>query len=272
MSKTFAGSPVPLTGDREIAGPYIPDASRAGEGPFARLLELAARDWRTSRALIVIALFVPALAVGIGLASAVLGKDMYKWYVDEDGFAENLQVIAFAIGGVFSLLAASRLNRRGDQVLGTIFFVMGIGLVLVVGEEVSWGQRIFGWSTPVLLNEANRQSESNLHNIFGVETALRWAQFAVGAWGAILPIVLLRRPGLFRNWWIDVSRLVPHFVLVPYFACTLLWRAYRNVAPPPSSHRFFFAHWSEVMELNLALGIMLFLYYQWRTATRSESA
>ena len=33
-------------------------------------------------------------------------------------------------------------------------------------EEVSWGQRLFGWQTPAALAEVNVQHETNLHNLF----------------------------------------------------------------------------------------------------------
>ena len=37
---------------------------------------------------------------------------------------------------------------------------------LLLLEEISWGQRIFGWSTPERLENLNAQQETNLHNIF----------------------------------------------------------------------------------------------------------
>jgi hypothetical protein len=33
-------------------------------------------------------------------------------------------------------------------------------------EEISWGQRIFGWETPMYLAKINEQKETNIHNIF----------------------------------------------------------------------------------------------------------
>jgi len=34
------------------------------------------------------------------------------------------------------------------------------------GEEISWGQRIFGFQTPELLHELNAQQEFNIHNLW----------------------------------------------------------------------------------------------------------
>ena len=44
------------------------------------------------------------------------------------------------------------------MLLGLLFFVL-------VGEEISWGQRIFGFATPEGMEEKNIQGEFNLHNM-----------------------------------------------------------------------------------------------------------
>lgn len=38
------------------------------------------------------------------------------------------------------------------------------------GEEVSWGQSIFGWKTPEALEKINVQGETNFHNIIYVNS------------------------------------------------------------------------------------------------------
>ena len=53
-------------------------------------------------------------------------------------------------------------------------------------EEISWGQRIFGWQTTGYFLENNRQYETNLHNLaFGEE------QLAKTLFGSVLTTVLL---------------------------------------------------------------------------------
>lgn len=34
-------------------------------------------------------------------------------------------------------------------------------------EEISWGQRLFGWETPAAWAALNHQGETNLHNLIG---------------------------------------------------------------------------------------------------------
>lgn len=46
-------------------------------------------------------------------------------------------------------------------------FLLGLGLLLLFGaiEEISWGQRVFGFGTPEWLLPHNMQSEVNIHNL-----------------------------------------------------------------------------------------------------------
>ncbi len=80
----------------------------------------------------------------------------------EDNWLENLTAVWFLLAGLL-LFATARLERhflrRGIYILG------GIAMVFIAGEEVSWGQRIFGFATPDFLLGLNQQDEFNIHNI-----------------------------------------------------------------------------------------------------------
>ena len=54
-------------------------------------------------------------------------------------------------------------NTKGIQRI--LFYSLAIASFVVIGEEMSWGQWVFHWSTPEALTEINRQQETNLHNI-----------------------------------------------------------------------------------------------------------
>jgi hypothetical protein len=242
-------------------------------GALKRFMNAAAHDWQASPAAIVlVSIVVPVGVVLGGLLAALWGKEAYKWYVQEDGFAENVQVIAFAAAALFSAVTAVRLRRQGKILVGSLFLILAVGLFWVAGEEISWGQRVFGIQTPTSLEGINRQGELNIHNIYTVEVMLRWAQFAGGVWATIMPLLVRWRPHLFVRYRGYVDYLIPHVILVLYFAPTMLWRGYRNLAPPPPDrYAFVVSEWSEVIELNLALGLALFMWYQLRRASGSTS-
>ncbi len=94
-------------------------------------------------------------------AEVVLAKDS----LDGSGLVESLTFFVLLVGIIFGLCAVvlhwkkipSRLLRFGliAWILGCVYFA---------GEEISWGQWYFGWSTPETLSDINRQDETNLHN------------------------------------------------------------------------------------------------------------
>ena len=86
----------------------------------------------------------------------------YQTLLLEDGLVENLTAVAFFLAGLllFATALADRSGfRRGIYMLG------GLVMTFVCGEEISWGQRIFGFATPDFLIDVNNQGEFNVHNI-----------------------------------------------------------------------------------------------------------
>lgn len=77
---------------------------------------------------------------------------------EEDGFFEYLTALFFLFASIVFLGLAKKQRN--------IFF-LGLGLLMFLGcgEEISWGQRIFGWGTPEGLRQHNVQGETTLHNI-----------------------------------------------------------------------------------------------------------
>lgn len=232
-----------------------------------RLADEGAAAWDLSRRWVAaIALLPFGIALAGGL-SALLGKHAYKWVTAEDGLAETLQVLLYFLSFVLCCAVARRLWVTAREEIALLYALLGIGLCFLVGEELAWGQRVFGWGTPAALEAINKQGEITLHNIEGVGYAFKWAQLAVGAYGAILPVLL--------PWWIDGSAawgrlrgflafVVPHFTLVPYFAFMFGWRLYRNLFEEPDHYYFVVSEYNEIVELVLALGFLLFMTFQLR--------
>jgi len=146
-----------------------------------------------------IALTYFALAMGNNFIAATIPEDRY-----------------FEIIGAFSLFVTSllflygfRLARRSlDKTwtsLAKQLIYLGVALLFFfgAGEEISWGQRIFGFETPETLAQVNKQDELNLHNLSVLEnselfTADRmfdafWFLFAVLTPAAALIVPVFRR-------------------------------------------------------------------------------
>jgi len=62
-------------------------------------------------------------------------------------------------------------ERMSGRVLAILLFIAAM-------EEMSWGQMIFNWGTPELLDSLNRQQETNMHNL-AVFHDYTWTAFAI---------------------------------------------------------------------------------------------
>ena len=87
----------------------------------------------------------------------------------EDFLIETLTAILVFSAGIL-LLVTGRMERK--TLRRSIYVVGGVVLLLIAGEEISWGQRIFGYPTPDWMIEINAQTEFNLHNLLIFEQVL----------------------------------------------------------------------------------------------------
>lgn len=241
-----------------------PAAGRAGPGRLRAWLTEEGRAWGGGPGRVLALWALVGLVLLTAVAAALLGKDAYKWYVEEDGFAETIQVFAYLAALVLTLRLVPRLGRAGaPRAVVLLYGLLALGLVFMIGEELSWGQRLVGWGTPEGFVEANKQAETNLHNIHGVGDAFKWVQMLAAGFGVFLPILLYGTARLDR--WRGLLRwIVPPLALVPFFAPLFLWRIYRNLFAAPERFYFVVSEFNEVTELLFALGIALFLFWLWR--------
>ena len=85
----------------------------------------------------------------------------------EDYWVENLTAVWFLLAGL--LLFATTLMER-SFLRRCVYILGGMAMVFAAGEEISWGQRIFGFATPDFLMSLNAQQEFNVHNIAATAT------------------------------------------------------------------------------------------------------
>lgn len=90
------------------------------------------------------------------------GESVYA----EDGLFENATALALLFcTGLFLLIGLGR-AWQADRRLSLSVVFLGVVCGFLFLEEISWGQRIFGWETPETMADLNAQSETNLHNMF----------------------------------------------------------------------------------------------------------
>lgn len=222
----------------------------------------SAQVWRIPPLLLCLLLLFPFLLMVSGVVTGLLGKSVYLWFTGEDGVAENLQVLCNGLAVVLALLVMQRYRQLGDRLIVILYLILCCGLIFLIGEEISWGQRIFGWSTQGVFAEINAQDETNLHNIVGVDTVFKWVQLFVGAYGFLA--LLIGRLQLPVRWRKLLAAIVPPVSLLPYFGLLFFWKLFRNLVHMPPHWEFRLAEFNEVLELIFDAGILLFMVFQLR--------
>lgn len=123
-----------------------------------------ARQWllRLGVALPIIALvFLIIQLVTPQFAALLVRKESWPFFRNAIFAKSACQLVA----AIAFIKVARHYFRQRQRLAMALAVAMVLLLGLMIGEELSWGQRIFGWGTPSFLAEINSQSEINLHNI-----------------------------------------------------------------------------------------------------------
>ncbi|RNL85602.1 hypothetical protein ED312_12090 [Sinomicrobium pectinilyticum] len=174
-------------------------------------------------------------------------------YAQEDGLVENetaLMLLAISILCVYHLFKLwnfkKPLWKAGTLIFAVLFF-------FAAGEEISWGQRIFGMESGEFFLENNAQGETNLHNLVVGDTKVNKLIFSQLLM-IVMVLYLVIVPLLYKKvrW---IKNLADTFAVpivewrhtIAFIVCTIL------VSLIPADRKW------EVYEL--AFGIIFFLIF-----------
>ena len=143
------------------------------------------------------------------------------WLRREDGLSEWRTVAAYLASAGMAAATARSLRRLRHRRLGTVHILLAVGLLLAALEEVSWGQRLFGWSTPAAFATINEQNETTLHNITEfdrVANSIVLLAALLGLSGAAARAVLHRRGRV-----TSADFVLPSLILAPALILIAAW-------------------------------------------------
>ncbi|MDG2471967.1 MAG: hypothetical protein P8M71_02505 [Pseudomonadales bacterium] len=99
------------------------------------------------------------------------------YFNKESGAVENITAVILALALLLTVSIFFQYRKKTEFLMrdpnSAIPFrgftlgwlvVYGLGCVYFLGEEISWGQHLFNWSTPDAWLAVNDQQETNLHN------------------------------------------------------------------------------------------------------------
>ena len=118
------------------------------------------------------------LCLNVFVFSSLLVADplTFQALTREDYWVENLTAVWFLLAGLLlfvTTLVERSFFRRCVYILGAM------AMVFAAGEEISWGQRIFGFATPDFLMHLNEQKEFTVHNIVNKSFDIIWLNCAL---------------------------------------------------------------------------------------------
>ncbi|MBU0944853.1 MAG: hypothetical protein KJ804_00190 [Proteobacteria bacterium] len=163
----------------------------------------------------------------------------------EDLPGEWTQAFFFTATLITSLLLA-----RKSHPYRLFFALLALACFYVVGEEISWGQRLFSFTSPEFFQRHNLQQEFNLHNFLTGPTAT-WQKRAIElglvaalvGYGLLYPL-LQRNGNRLARWFKEHGLPVPPLSLSPYFVTGALCEL-----------RLFSFNEAEIAELLIAMAL-----------------
>lgn len=121
------------------------------------------------------ALYIGIIVIMIlGFTTVLLPKETFLGLVKEDGPFENAGALMFLTTSVLFFMlffSKNKFYKAEDREYfssyfrRTFFLLLGLLFFVLLGEEISWGQRIIGFETPEGIEERNIQDEFNFHNL-----------------------------------------------------------------------------------------------------------
>jgi hypothetical protein len=152
------------------------------------------------------------------LALARFAPQRYDALMEEDRAVEWATVVFFLVAGVVRSYHAIRTRRVFDT-------LVGLFCLFVAGEEISWGQRLIGYTPPGVFLEHNTQQEANLHNFADIFGRPKWMlTMALAGYGLLLPALEQAAPT--RRLLDKVGATAPSVAVAPWFLAAvalLIW-------------------------------------------------
>jgi hypothetical protein len=111
-------------------------------------------------------LWFPPILLLLIVPVKIVSPEFYAAWIDGERGLIELATPLISIAGAFVGFQLMRVSARLPSRRLRIWVLMTtLGCVYFAGEELSWGQHLFGWSTPAYFEALNDQEETNLHNM-----------------------------------------------------------------------------------------------------------
>ena len=185
------------------------------------------------------------------------------WLEGEDGLSEWWSVATYLAAAVLAGATARVLWATRHTKLRYLFLVMAVAFFLGAMEEISWGQRLFGWGTPSAIEQINFQDETTIHNVNFANNIIFEALF----WGSALGLAggVWRLTANLRGLSDRMRIFLPSLTMAPALLMILVWRTgdlweNANISRLVMDYFNHGPRGSEVPEVMVGLCIMIYTF------------
>jgi len=129
----------------------------------------------------------------------IFGEPMGESFIPtspaNEGIMEKVFALLLLFSIIFLLSSVTRVKREiySAKMRRKIIFLLIVFsgmIILILGEEISWGQRISGLDSFGIFNEYNYQNETNIHNFLSPNTLVGYIYPIVGL-GSFIVLFLI---------------------------------------------------------------------------------
>lgn len=222
--------------------------------------------WLMTSAPVLMVLAVAILTV-FAYTSPSLALPLFEWLTAEDSLIEWLQFGCITVVAVSAWRIGVRVMRTENRYIGYLYFAIAFTSVFIAGEEISWGQRLVGWSTPEQFAAINKQGETSIHNIGVVQHLFLLLIFLASMYGAFVPLA----QAVFGDEYVRTPQsmlFVPPLAVVPAFLIMFSYRLVRMTLYERSE--FLVVKFGESVELSFYFGLALFMWLNLRRLRQSR--
>ena len=146
-------------------------------------------------------------------------SDFYYFSIQEDEYVEWSTFWAFILAAV-AYVRSGAVFRQATQTFPWFLYGVALFCFIVAMEEISWGQRLFGYRPPTYFLEHNFQQEFNFHNVVGTDYRKLALTFIIVGYGIVMPLAV--RFSFIKKWFARVGIVAPTITLLPAYAGTFL--------------------------------------------------
>ena len=195
-------------------------------------------------------IFIYGFVYILPFGKSLIGVSWFDFLRSEDGPLEWIQFLQYFFASIISLfIFIKSRNKKSFEIL--IWLVLALACFIVAGEEISWSERITGFSLNSV-SEVNVQGETNFHNLPFIHHNLLDPSFIVSS--------------LFLGWvgwrkWPNIKS-IPGMEFSLYFLFVALFYFYFDISWASTISQI--RNDQEIFEVLFSTGILLHCIKQFR--------